>query len=85
MAAPEQTHARKVLSRRELDPMKCGTPGCDCPGALILNSKCHRGRPIEVTYDWMTGLLTMRCSKCQAHICHVAVAETVPDPWGGVQ
>lgn len=79
-----EPHERKVLSRRELDPMKCGTPGCDCPGPLILNSRCHRGRPIEASYDWTTGLLTMRCAKCAAHICSVAVASAVVENVAGV-
>jgi len=69
-------NAERILSRRELDPMKCGTPGCECPGPLVLNSRCHRGRPIEFTYDWTTGLLTGRCTKCQRLVCHIAVADT---------
>ena len=66
-----------VLSRRELDPAKCGTPGCNCPGPLILTGRCHPGRPTITEYDWTTGLLTVRCAKCTLVVARVAVADTV--------
>jgi hypothetical protein len=66
----------KIYSRRELDPMKCGTPGCECAGPLILCGRCHPGRPVRVSYDWTTGLLTGRCAKCEQHVFSIAVADT---------
>jgi len=71
-----------VLSRRELDPMKCGSPGCECPGPLILNARCHPRRPVEASYDWTTGLLTVRCVTCQRLVCRIAVADTVAGSTG---
>jgi hypothetical protein len=67
-----------VLSRRELDVQKCGTPGCGCSGPLIMMARCHPNRPIDVAYDWTTGLLTCRCSKCELVICRIAVAAVAP-------
>lgn len=66
-----------ALSRRELDAAKCGTPGCNCPGPLILSPRCHMGKAVSVSYDWTTGLLTLRCSRCQQLITRIAVADTV--------
>jgi len=65
-----------TVSRAELDPMKCGTPGCDCPGPLILCGRCHPGRPTLASYDWTTGLLTLACAKCRKVITRIAVADT---------
>jgi hypothetical protein len=69
---------QQVLSRRELDPARCGVPGCACPGPLRLHAACHPGRPIDVSYDWTTGLLTARCSRCSRLICRIAVADSFP-------
>jgi hypothetical protein len=67
-----------MLSRRELDPMKCGNPKCNCPGPLIVSPRCHPSRPVFAEYDWTTGCLTMRCSKCAQLVCRIAVAEDTP-------
>lgn len=67
----------RVVSRRELDPLRCGRPGCDCPGPLVLTSRCHPRRPVIISYDWTTGLLTVRCARCEAWIADIAVAAEV--------
>jgi len=67
-----------ALTRRVLDPMKCGTPGCTCAGPLILNARCHMGRPLQVEYDWTTGVLTVACSVCQRLVAEIAVADAPP-------
>ena len=69
------------LTRRELDPMKCGTPGCDCAGPLILSARCHLKKGLLVEYDWTTGLLTIACVVCRRPVCAIAVA-AADDPSG---
>lgn len=61
-------------TRRDLDPLKCGAPGCDCSGPLILSGRCHLGKPVRVSYDWTTGVLTVTCSVCGKLVTTIAVA-----------
>lgn len=64
-----------ALTRKQLDPMKCGTPGCGCSGPLVLTAKCHMGTPVTATYDWTTGMLTIQCSVCKRHVATIEVAK----------
>lgn len=62
------------LTRVELDPMRCGTPGCDCAGPLTFSPVCHVAAPVFVEYNWITGLLSMECAICGKPVCKVSVA-----------
>lgn len=64
-----------AMSRTELDPLRCGAPGCECDGPLTLSPACHRGEPVWATYDWTSGLLTMTCSICAQFVASIAVAD----------
>jgi len=63
-----------VLTRTQLDPMKCGNPTCDCPGPLVLMANCCATGLMEVEYDWATGHLTIRCALCSLRVATIAVA-----------
>lgn len=66
---------RVTLTRKDLDPMKCGIPGCECPGPLVFTSRCHASGTVTVEYDWRTGLLAITCALCLKHMCTIRVAE----------
>lgn len=68
------------MSRAELDPIRCGTPGCECGGPLFLSPVCHQGGPVLVSYDWTTGLLTVTCADCERFVASIVVAQTQPQP-----
>jgi hypothetical protein len=64
------------LTRRQLDSAGCQVPGCDHrahPGGLALHPRCHINAGTWVWYD--AGVLTIRCKKCEALVCKIAVAE----------
>lgn len=63
-----------VVTRRDLDPLKCGTKGCGCAGPLFLTPKCHPNHALTVEYDWTTGRLRIACATCELHVCTIAVA-----------
>lgn len=64
-----------ILTRRELDPMRCETPGCDHadhPHGLSLHPTCHARAPLQVWYR--DGVLTVLCAGCKTEIARIAVA-----------
>jgi hypothetical protein len=64
--------ATHPLTSRELDGMRCTTPGCTCGGDdVVLVPACHR-QGADVCYR--KGVLTLRCFVCKAPITAIAVA-----------
>lgn len=61
------------LLKQDLDQCKCPNPGCTGEHPVQLFAKCHPGNPFVVEY--YMGQLRMSCSKCDAPVCRVTVAE----------
>lgn len=65
------------LTAHQLDRQRCEAPGCkEDHGALFLNARCHTGQGMEVEY--CSGVLTVRCNVCKAHVARIAVASGGP-------
>jgi hypothetical protein len=64
------------LSRKQLDPAGCGQPNCGHDhSVLYLHSVCHPNAGTRVSYEKLTGLLTVACRRCQKLVAHVKVAD----------
>jgi hypothetical protein len=63
-----------VLTRKELDPLKCGTRGCLCSKPWAIVSRCCAASLVRAEYDWLTGRLELRCAVCSLMVCTIAVA-----------
>lgn len=63
-----------ILTRQELDKLKCGNPECTAPNCktLYLHSRCHPEAPLDVKYT--EGVLTFNCIECEALVVEIAVA-----------
>lgn len=64
-----------MLTRRDLDAMRCSKPGCECGGALVLRSRCHPRAATWATYNQAIGGLVITCCLCGARITTIAVAQ----------
>ncbi len=58
----------------------CQAPGCDHAGhggddPVFLHGRCHPAAPIEASYVAGSGLLVIRCRRCQKLISEIQVAE----------
>lgn len=66
-----------MLTREELDRMRCSTPGCKNEhGPLVIAQGCHPAQGVGLVY--MNGALTVVCHVCTRPICTIAVAEHSP-------
>jgi hypothetical protein len=63
------------LTRRELDTMRCGAPGCDHTshsGPMSVRGRCHPKAAVRVKYSG--GELDVRCAECGERVVRIAVA-----------
>jgi hypothetical protein len=65
---------KPALTRKDLDPLVCSTPGCACEGNFIMHSRCHPDDPTWVTYNKTTGNLELSCATCEHVIAVIGVA-----------
>lgn len=74
----------KPITKTELDQMEChcGKTGCD----IFLHAKCHRGAPLEVSYNKATGILKCNCGVCKTHVVDIQMAPLfVAEPAAAVE
>lgn len=69
----------KILTRKEMDGMKCMVPGCMCGGIVVIHSQCHITEPTWVNYDPACGCITIKCAKCDKVITKIKVADEFED------
>ncbi len=64
------------LNRADLDAAVCQTPGCNHQGhgPLHLHGRCHPSAGCSVSYTRGSGVLDVRCRRCNRTVCQVAVA-----------
>jgi hypothetical protein len=65
----------RILTRLDLDPMRCDRPGCahlDHPHGLALHARCHESAPLQVWYA--DGVITVLCAGCKTLVAKIAVA-----------
>lgn len=69
-----------ILTRRQLDSAlsEGSRPEKERAGPLWISPRCHQRGPVNVSYDWTTGLLTMGCAECGGVVCQILVAADVP-------
>lgn len=65
---------KQPLTRKDLDPLVCSTPGCDCEGDLVLHSRCHPDAATWARYNKATGNLELSCAVCEHVIAVIGVA-----------
>jgi hypothetical protein len=64
------------LTRKDLDAMRCGTPGCTCESEyIVLTQACHPEAGTQATYYKQAGMLQITCLDCEALIAEVVVAD----------
>ena len=64
----------KLLSKYEMDNMRCDAPVCHHDHSVIyLHPGCHPRKPVNVRYDKSVGQVIVSCS-----VCHDEVARFVP-------
>jgi hypothetical protein len=64
----------KIVSRVDLDAMKCANPECDhtaCDGPLVLQPRCHPMEGVTICYE--AGLIVAVCKVCDKFIVAVEV------------
>ncbi len=61
------------LTRAQLDSMVCRCGQCR-DNTLFLNARCHPSGGTEVQYDKKTGILSIRCKRCNAPVVKIKVA-----------
>lgn len=66
----------KPLTRADLDPLGCETPGCDhtAHDGLVLHSNCHPETPTWTSYHANSGTIHVECAQCGHRILAIAVA-----------
>jgi len=64
------------LNQKHLNNAMCGTPGCahKAHEPLFLHGKCHPKEGSRVSYHPMTGLLEIRCRRCEKLVAEIEVA-----------
>jgi len=67
-----------TLTRNELDITECEVPDCthEDHSTLYIHGRCHMNAGNEVSYNKLTGLLTIACKECKKRIAQIAVAYT---------
>lgn len=66
----------EALARRQLDIAGCDEPNCDHDhSVLYLHSACHPNAGTRVSYEKLTGLLTIDCRRCKKLVAQVKVAD----------
>ena len=66
------------LTRASLDKLSCQAPGCTHEGheGLVLHGACHVRSPSTARY-WASGVIELRCCKCDKLIVIVALHDEV--------
>jgi len=64
------------LTRKDLQHVQCQVLGCthDNHGVLFLHAGCHMRAGTEVSYNLVTGVLTINCKQCKKLIAKILVA-----------
>ncbi len=63
------------LTQDILETMGCSEPGCmHDHSVLFLHGCCHVKGGSAVSYDKVSGLLTVRCMQCDALVAEILVA-----------
>ena len=63
-----------ALTRKELDRMQCGTPGCEEEhSVLFFHAACHPGAGTWARYE--AGEVTVECARCRQVVAVIAVAD----------
>lgn len=59
----------------QLAHMRCGDPACTQAHTepLVLNPRCHPGKPLRGRVAWSRSVLLLDCSICGRPVCKVAV------------
>lgn len=67
-----------ALTRADLDGMGCQHPshdGTEPCAEVYLHARCHPSAGTRASYSKATGVLTVRCRHCRAHVASLAIAE----------
>jgi hypothetical protein len=65
-----------VLTHEQLEPMKCGMPGCEaCDHVLTFGNACHPFAPLAAFYVKAAKVLHLACAECGSTVAGIAVAE----------
>lgn len=64
-----------ALTRKDLDEMGCGSPGCGHDHTvLFLHCRRHQSVGLDTSYSKATGTLRLYCSRCMQTVCEIEVA-----------
>jgi hypothetical protein len=66
----------KALTQVELNASGCGMPDCGHDhSVLILHSRCHTRAGTWAEYEKASGILTIKCARCQKIVAQLKIAE----------
>lgn len=72
----EQTGGGAVVTSEELRKASCEACGCDDPNCgLALNSRCHPGAGVRVTYFRNRHTLEIKCARCETPVVAIALPQ----------
>lgn len=64
-----------ALTQIDLDAMGCDTPDCGHDHTILfLHAGCHPSAGSRAAYDKRTGVLALRCRRCERTVVEIAVA-----------
>lgn len=62
------------LTQFDLEPLGCSSPGCTHDHSkLFFHGACHPSKPVQASYDKLTGVLSITCSHCNRGIAQIKV------------
>ena len=67
----------KALTQADLKGQGCQVPGCDHSDhydTLFLHGRCHPHAAVTAAYMKATGIIVIRCHKCDALIAELKIA-----------
>jgi hypothetical protein len=65
-----------LLTKTELDAMRCGYPDCKHDHAVMHFSPiCHPGKPLRACYNKRAGAVIITCAACYAEVARIAPEE----------
>lgn len=67
------------LTQADLIPARCGLcpPGVgECNDPLVLRARCHPTAGLRVQYEKLTGVVDVRCARCELGVARFAVRES---------